>query len=232
MRLNYRFILFWFLLVFLAGVAYSYAQVSTPLTYTTPNTCTVKCPAGPPGPQGPPGPKGDPGDPGPAGPQGPQGPPGTCEGQCKGPVRESYHLDFELLSSVGPLGFNPRRGDLFGNIPQGPGKRDDLWLFLHDLNAMIYIDMNAGRWIGFLRGGEFPVPWDGVTAAGPRMFAYVVNNPATGAAHVCLLNIDVLITNAQAKGLSLAWHPIVPTFGSLPPLPVIDDATIAASGAR
>jgi hypothetical protein len=208
-----------------------------PRGYTGP--AGPKGPAGPRGPQGPPG-VGTPGVPG------PQGPPGACAENCPTIIRESYHFDTELIGTLNgqpfPISFNPDAGDLFGSIDQGPGKRRDLWLYNKKLDAQVYMDMNyqwpdgqMGRWIAFIRGGEFASieqRWTGIAEAGPRMFAYVVNNPRNNAAHVCELNIDVLIEKAQARGLALAWAHLVPTFGSLPPLVAIPNAVFNEAAAH
>lgn len=180
--------------------------VSQPAGSTTAPCVTCQAKVGPPGPPGPPGSPG------------PKGEPGTCEGQCPRVLRESFHVDFEL-----PVPFDAAR-DLFLSVDQGPGKRFDRVYYLKASDTLIYLDLNhaAGpRAIGFRRGGELQIPWDRIEPAGPRMLAFLVVNPANGRPHECDLNLDVLIANAQARGVAIGWVPLAQfvTFGAFPALP-------------
>lgn len=198
--------------------ALSLLLLSTPASSTGTSPCTIcSTKVGPPGPQGP---KGDPGPKGPKGDPGTPGAPGTCVGQCNtGPLRESFHVDFEL-----PIPFDKTQ-DIFESVDQGPGKRYDVVYYLKASDTFIYIDRNhpsGPRIVGFIRGSEFPgLPWDRVKPIGPRMLAFLVVNPANGYPHECDLNIDVLIAKAQANGLAIGWLPLAQflTFGSFPEIP-------------
>lgn len=144
-----------------------------------------------------PGPKGDKGD---------KGDPGKCE--CKHEP-ESIHVDFEIRA----LGFPIPLPDIIVNTPNNgnTGLMDELWYFkIH--KACVFFDYSkpVPEYIVFYRGGEFP-EWERITPMGYRVWNWLVQNPQSGAAHGCIVSLDMIL--AKPERIIQNWTPITTTYG-------------------
>jgi hypothetical protein len=184
-------------------------------------------PPGPTGPIGPMGPMGLTGATGPQGPAGPQGPPG---GVIPEVMTEIMQFDAEIYwkdptnGQIYPISLD--KEDIVFSISRAQGKRKDVMWYKPNLDVYILFDMNHSsgtpHFLIFRRAGSFKA-WERIVDIRPRTFMFWVQNPATGKAHFCIMDIDRLIDAAKKKGYlyDFGWHKLsdFKTFGSIPELP-------------